>query len=362
MSCRNDAGSSALTSYAHASTGVDEREVQRAFHALKREGTRLNAPDPTVAEVTAFLADQQDQVRADPTLSPARRQSLLTRLETAASQARDRVLPAGATFHAWRRILTATQDPPADPPPPLADYQIIGVYSADRTERACWHCGAGIANVVVVRHPGTGEQHVIGTTCAERVGLDRHQLRAALAERYAAERARRSATRTREARERREREEAAAESQFGAHGTEGRFAGGCRCDECRPAAPHGTGWRLEDGNCRCPRCIDAAVASNRYTTRAVRVLLDAHTGQILPARRVRTRFGLSWAVDDPDGSTRWYPYSPARRSTLVSKGVTEAEVTHLFPRSGGGPVCAIGRPEADAWGEPLGGASEPRGQ
>lgn len=108
MSCRGDAASSALTSYAHACTGMHERDVQRTFHELKREGRRLGAPDPTPAEAEAFLLDQESRVRNDPTLTAVRRRSLLTRLHAALDRVRSRVLPTGPTFHAWRNILSTT--------------------------------------------------------------------------------------------------------------------------------------------------------------------------------------------------------------------------------------------------------------
>lgn len=61
-------------------TRLDPREVQSAFHELKREGE--GQPNPSQGEVVAFLTEQEFHVRHDETLTTARkapRKSCLTR-------------------------------------------------------------------------------------------------------------------------------------------------------------------------------------------------------------------------------------------------------------------------------------------
>jgi hypothetical protein len=259
----------------------------------------------------------------------------------------------------------AEPDEPVPDAPPLADYQVIGLtrkeYRADPSAPVqpggtCWHCGQGIMNVVAVRNVRSREEHEIGIDCARRTGLDRAGLRAMLAERYAAERqdGRRSQWRARQAEaQQREAEETA---RHGAHGTEGRYTSGCVCEQCLAAAPHGTRDRLENGGCTCASCVNGALAFGNYERRDLPVLLDVRTGEVLPARVVSTRYGLRWVVEHANGTTTWYPRRPARRSTLASKGVVEAEAPYLVRvwRNGGfEPVTVLERPTVDAWGEPV---------
>jgi hypothetical protein len=105
MSCRSTAGSSGMTSYAQACTGLDERAVAETFHALKREGADL--ADPDAGQVEEFLAGQEFRVRHDETLQPTRRESIVRRLRQALQDVRSgRYLPDGATFHAWRHVVS----------------------------------------------------------------------------------------------------------------------------------------------------------------------------------------------------------------------------------------------------------------
>lgn len=248
--------------------------------------------------------------------------------------------------------------------PPLANYAIVGIFekSYQATPDApvqpagtCWHCGLAILHCVRVRHTQTGEEHDIGTTCAERAGLDRTQLRAMLAEKHASERHARSAAERREAEAAHQKKESQAALEHGAHGTESRFASGCRCNECRATAPHGTLERLEDGNCECAKCVENAIKFPAYRKEMLTVLLDASTGAILPAHRVTTRYGSRWVVEDENGNASWYPFLPARRSTLITKGVLEADAEHLVRvgRNGFFPMFVTQQPETDRWGEPI---------
>lgn len=269
--------------------------------------------------------------------------------------------PVGGQFAPDRR--RESQASLSDSTPPLADYEIVGMFQKTfqaapgapvRSGGTCWHCGLAITNCVRVRHRDTGEEHDIGTTCAERAGLSRSELKAMLSEKYAEERYNRALSAKREGERKRQEEEAEGERLYGPHGTESRFSGGCRCDGCRAAAPHGSLFRLEDGECQCDRCVEAAVDSGEYRKRSLTVLLDSETGEALPARLVTTRYGNRWAVDDPGGDTSWYPYRPERRSTMTKRGVVEAEVEYLVrPGRGGGfhPMFPLHRPVTDRWGE-----------
>lgn len=253
--------------------------------------------------------------------------------------------------------------------PPLADYRVVGItrkeYRADpnapvQPGGTCWHCGQGIVNVVRVRNIHTGEEHEIGVDCAQRTGLDRAGLRSMLAERYAAERQERQRNQwwARQAEARQHEDEEAA--RHGAHGTEQRYASGCECMDCIAAAPHGTKTKLEHGGCHCKRCVDAALATRSYERRDLPVLLDVQTGDVLPARVVSTRYGSRWVIEHANGRSSWYPRRPARRSTLASKGVVEADAPHLIRVWGNGgseSVALLECPTVDAWGEPVAGSS-----
>jgi hypothetical protein len=105
MSCRSTAGSSGMTSYAQACTGLTERGVAETFHALKREGVGLS--DPDAGQVEEFLEGQEFRVRHDETLPTTRRESIVRRLRQALADARSgRYLPDGATFHAWKHVVS----------------------------------------------------------------------------------------------------------------------------------------------------------------------------------------------------------------------------------------------------------------
>jgi hypothetical protein len=69
--------------------------------------------------------------------------------------------------------------------PLLANYEHVGFHrntvpNGDGTSRpggTCGNCGQAVANCVTVRHIRTGHTMTVGLDCAERVGLDRHQVR-----------------------------------------------------------------------------------------------------------------------------------------------------------------------------------------
>ena len=60
MSCRTTAGGSVSTSLAKAVTGLKDDEIQHLFHALKREGTGMDAPSEL--RIAAWRSRQYDLV------------------------------------------------------------------------------------------------------------------------------------------------------------------------------------------------------------------------------------------------------------------------------------------------------------
>jgi hypothetical protein len=98
MVCRSTPGNSALTSFARLHSGLEDVQVLSLFHEARREAPDT-AQTPTTAEYQQFLADAIHRVRADTTLSEARRNSLITRLERAENQR-----PDAETYYAWRTI------------------------------------------------------------------------------------------------------------------------------------------------------------------------------------------------------------------------------------------------------------------
>lgn len=88
-----------LTTYAVSVTGVNASDARDAYERLEREG--LAMPDPTREEVDEFLEQQVFRVRHEPEITEARRESIINRLKAAIG----RVLPNGATFHAWKNIV-----------------------------------------------------------------------------------------------------------------------------------------------------------------------------------------------------------------------------------------------------------------
>lgn len=250
----------------------------------------------------------------------------------------------------------------------LRDYRITG-FSRQEYRAApdapvqpggcCSNCGQALINVYTARNDKTGDTVTLGVDCAERAGLDEAQLKAHLRDYWAARRAQERQHASAEARRAAEAAEAAEEALHGPHGALGRYESGCRCGECRSAAPHGTIDRFDDGSCLCSDCVRAAVDDGRFEERSWEALIDASTGAPIDnARIVQTRYGSRWVVDDSDGGEpSWYPVSPKRRSTMASKGVLEARATYLVrpwrSRQGATPVARLTTPVVDSWGEPI---------
>lgn len=251
---------------------------------------------------------------------------------------------------------------------PLTGYRVVGVrenwyQAAPGAPRqpggGCWHCGTGIAIEVVIRSVTSGEEHTIGTTCAEREGLSGPALKAMLAARYAEERAQRASQRSAEERRAQAEREAALAAAHGPHGTESRFLAGCFCVECVAAAPHGTTSRFLHGACRCLQCIEAVLVEmpGDFRIQPERTaLVDLTTGEVADARVVAGRYGRSWCVGD---GAAWVPVAPARRRTQASRGYVEAEVPYLVEVCGRlrdqwlKPIVPLGLPLVDRWGEPI---------
>lgn len=93
------AAGSAISSFASSVTGLAPSEVNNAMDDLKREGAFAN--DPTREEVDGWLEEQALRVRHEPSLSEAKRESILGRLRAAIG----RITPSRETFYAWKNVM-----------------------------------------------------------------------------------------------------------------------------------------------------------------------------------------------------------------------------------------------------------------
>jgi len=252
--------------------------------------------------------------------------------------------------------------------PPLRDFRIVGyerkIYPAvygepTRPAGVCYHCGSGIMNCVVIENPKTGEIVDVGETCAERVGLDMSALKEMLRERNYASRVEADRERQEQSAKSKAAQEAEDTARFGGHGSESRWQSGCRCAKCSVSAPHGQADRLTYGKCYCDLCLQAAIESGQYERETRKKLVDLDTRKVLPAKCVHTKYGLSWVVNDENGSASWFPYSPARRNTLAKRGAVEVEVACLMRRYRFDgevhykEVVMLESSGVDIWGEPI---------
>lgn len=98
MSCRSTHASSSAVSFAHASTGLDETQIQSLFHDLKREGAAT--PAPTDTEYADGIAQLRLRIATDGGLREGQRDRLLRRVGAAAN---DSPLD-GAAWHATVNI------------------------------------------------------------------------------------------------------------------------------------------------------------------------------------------------------------------------------------------------------------------
>ena len=80
MSCRNTTYGSAMTSFAMITSGLTERQTLSTYHALRRTSAARHSTVPDEVEWNTFL-DNQITLVEESTLTPARRRSVIDRLE-----------------------------------------------------------------------------------------------------------------------------------------------------------------------------------------------------------------------------------------------------------------------------------------
>jgi hypothetical protein len=109
MSCRETHGNSATTSLAKFITGAEEKTVSQVFHKVRRdaadrlgESAHKNADFPLVDQ---FLQDSLLQAQTDERIRESRRESLISRFESARVDAANGKLPSNATFAAWKELI-----------------------------------------------------------------------------------------------------------------------------------------------------------------------------------------------------------------------------------------------------------------
>lgn len=109
MSCRETHGNSATTSLAKFITGAEEKTVSQVFHKVRRDAVeRLGENAHKSAEAVAvdqFLQDSLVQAQTDDRIRESRRQSLVSRFESARVDAANGKLPSNATFAAWKELV-----------------------------------------------------------------------------------------------------------------------------------------------------------------------------------------------------------------------------------------------------------------
>ncbi len=248
--------------------------------------------------------------------------------------------------------------------PPLELFRVVGIeekvfQAAKGAPRqpgsSCWHCGTGIMICVLAKNMETGEIVDIGTTCAERIGLDAEGLKRYLKERREQMKAERWAAGAEGRRLHAEYISAQIEAEHGPHGTESRYAYGCHCQECREAAPHGTADHFWNQTCSCEQCVEAVLRSNPdYRLRELDVLVSLITGEVCDtARMIDGQYGMSWLVNDT-----FVPIGRKRRDTVAKRGYTYAKALyvmkpadrdHNFPWR----IRRLSTPTVDNFGEPI---------
>jgi hypothetical protein len=218
---------------------------------------------------------------------------------------------------------------------PLERFRVIGILekvtqagkgAPRQPGSSCWHCGTGIMICVVSKNLDTGEIVDIGTTCAERIGLDPEGLARYMRERREELRAARWAADA----ERRDAERAYRDEEIlrlhGDHGTDSRYAFGCSCPACREAAPHGTGDHFWNHACSCAPCVEGVLRDHRdFRVRDLPVLVDLSTGQVADARLIDGKYGMSWLVGD-----EFVPHGRKRRETVAKRGYTYARASFVM--------------------------------
>ena len=94
-----------MTGSAAAISGAPTVVVEKAFHALRREGQRLGVPAPEPQEVAAFLARRRELLKSTSGIGETRKLLHKIGLSQAREQAEQGVVPDGPTWHAWQNIL-----------------------------------------------------------------------------------------------------------------------------------------------------------------------------------------------------------------------------------------------------------------
>ena len=105
MSCRTNRGSSAITSYSRADSGLGDVQTLSLFHQLMSSDAARNAPQPEPVVVQEWLDSFSNQVRANTAVNQGQRQRVLERVQNLDNGA----MPGGAMFYAWREIAPAAQ-------------------------------------------------------------------------------------------------------------------------------------------------------------------------------------------------------------------------------------------------------------
>lgn len=263
---------------------------------------------------------------------------------------------------------------------PLQNFQVVGIvektvginagtsYAREVAGGTCWHCGTNIRICVQAKNMETGEVVDIGTTCAERIGLDPKALKHYLAERFAEERWLRSKAHRDAQHAEDERLEAEQAAKYGEHGSETRYqhcnvwGNDAACAECTDTAirlaPHGTTLRFWERDCSCDECVVAALVADRsLLRRRFPVLVDLTTGSVVDeARMVGGRYGTSWLIPSRNA---FVPAFRQRRETVAKRGYTYAEAEYVAQRGRhyADPdrrVRRISSPTVDDFGEPIG--------
>lgn len=114
MSCRETHGNSATTSLAKFLTGAEEKTVSQVFHKVRRDAVdRLGDNAHNSAEyplVDQFLQDSLVQAQTDERIRESRRESLISRFESARVDAANGKLPSNATFSAWKELVHSIEE------------------------------------------------------------------------------------------------------------------------------------------------------------------------------------------------------------------------------------------------------------
>ncbi|MGV8847029.1 amidoligase family protein [Tessaracoccus sp.] len=107
MVCRSTPVNSAATSFARLATGVHDVQVLSMFHELRRDAQRsaVGTAGPTGPSYDAYLVGTRERVMDTSTLTPARRDAIVARLNQAREQLRvSGTRPDGPTFYALQEI------------------------------------------------------------------------------------------------------------------------------------------------------------------------------------------------------------------------------------------------------------------